>query len=151
MFVYEARVEYLPTLFTVSTTAMKKPEDIYEYMKDILEQYPCTETFWSVNLNTRHHALGRHLVTIGTATASLAHPREVFRSAIISGATAVAVVHNHPSGDPTPSSADLQVTRQLREASRVVGIELLDHVILGRVDMDPNFKGFYSFRSAGLL
>ena len=61
------------------------------------------------------------------------------------------VVHNHPSGDPSPSAADIQVTRQLREASRIIDIDLLDHVILGTKEDDPARAGFYSFRNAGLL
>jgi DNA repair protein RadC len=90
-------------------------------------------------------------VTSGTATASLAHPREVYREAIQQGATAVVCVHNHPSGDPAPSAADIQVTRQLREAARTVDIELLDHVIVGTTAADPQGRGYYSFREAGLI
>lgn len=91
------------------------------------------------------------MVTLGTATASLAHPREVFRAAIVAGCTGIVVAHNHPSGDPSPSAADIQVTRQLREASRILAIDLVDHVVLGRPEMDPAGRGFYSFRDAGLL
>ena len=90
-------------------------------------------------------------VTSGTATSALAHPREVFRSAVQNGATAIACVHNHPSGDPAPWSADVQVTRQLRDASRTMDIELLDHVILGEAAADPTSLGIYSFRQAGIL
>ena len=90
-------------------------------------------------------------ITSGTATSSLAHPREVFRCAIREGATAVVCVHNHPSGDPGPSAADVQVTRQLREAAKAVDIELLDHVIIGRAGADPTGLGHYSFRAAGVL
>ena len=90
-------------------------------------------------------------VTSGTATSALAHPREVFRAAIQYGATAVVCIHNHPSGDPAPSAADLQITRQLRDAARAVDIELLDHVIMGVAGADPTGRGFYSFREAGLV
>ena len=89
--------------------------------------------------------------TSGTATGSLVHPREVFREAIRLSATAVIVAHNHPSGDPAPSPADIQVTRQLSEAARTVKIDLLDHVILGRQSTDPLSLGYYSFSNAGLL
>jgi DNA repair protein RadC len=78
-------------------------------------------------------------------------PKEVFRGAIVAGAVAMIVAHNHPSGDPAPSSADSQVTRSLREAARILDIELLDHVIVGDEKADPNRRGFYSFREAGLL
>ena len=75
----------------------------------------------------------------------------MFRAAIRESATAVVCVHNHPSGDPAPSAADLQVTRQLREAARAVDIELLDHVIVGRSGADPLGRGWFSFRDAGML
>ena len=76
---------------------------------------------------------------------------EVFREAIRQGATAVVCVHNHPSGDPAPSAADVQVTRQLRDAAKAVDIELLDHVIVGRPGADPQGRGYYSFREAGVI
>ncbi|MDI1320148.1 MAG: JAB domain-containing protein [bacterium] len=67
------------------------------------------------------------------------------------GATAIVCVHNHPSGDPAPSAADVQVTRQLRDAAKAVDIDLLDHVIVGRAAADPLGRGFYSFRESGVL
>lgn len=72
-------------------------------------------------------------------------------SASVGGATAIICVHNHPSGDPAPSSADVQLTRQLRDASKTVDIDLLDHVIIGRAECDPLGLGYYSFKSTGLL
>lgn len=109
------------------------------------------EKFWVACLNRKNRLLKRVEITSGTATAALAHPREVFRAAIRESATAIVCIHNHPSGDPAPSAADLQVTRQLREAAKAVDIELLDHVILGRPEADPLSRGYYSFREAGLL
>jgi len=109
------------------------------------------EGFYVILLDRKNHPLGRVLVTLGTLTSSLVHPREVFRPAILASAASVILAHNHPSGDPTPSSADIQVTRQLREASRAVDIEILDHVIVGSQESDPAKVGHYSFRNAGLL
>jgi DNA repair protein RadC len=109
------------------------------------------EKFWVLCLNRKNRLLKRVEITSGTATAALAHPREVFRAAIRESACAVVCVHNHPSGDPAPSPADIQVTRQLREAARAVDIELIDHVVLGRVSNDPLGRGFFSFRAAGML
>ena len=109
------------------------------------------EKFWVLCLNRKNRLLRRYEITSGTATGSLVHPREVFRAAIKAGACALIAAHNHPSGDPAPSAADLQVTRQLREAARTVDIELLDHVILGRAGTDPIGRGYFSFREAGLL
>jgi len=109
------------------------------------------EKFWVLCLNRKNRLLKRVEITSGTATAALAHPREVFRAAIREGASGVICVHNHPSGDPAPSAPDLQVTRLLREAARTVDIELLDHVIAGRASADPAGRGWFSFREAGLL
>jgi DNA repair protein RadC len=109
------------------------------------------EKFWVLCLNRRNRLRKRVEVSSGTATAALAHPREVFRSAIREASSAVVCVHNHPSGDPSPSAADIQLTRQLREAASAVDIPLLDHVIIGRRGADPLGRGYYSFREAGLL
>jgi len=109
------------------------------------------EKFWVLCLNRKNRLMKRIEVTSGTATAALAHPREVFREAVRETAAAVVCVHNHPSGDPAPSTADIHVTRQLREAARTLDIELLDHVIVGHAAADPAGLGYYSFRSAGLL
>ena len=109
------------------------------------------EKFWVLSLNRRNRLRKRVEVSSGTATAALAHPREVFRSAIREAAAAVVCAHNHPSGDPSPSAADIQLTRQLREAAAAVDIPLLDHVIIGRRGADPLGRGYYSFREAGLL
>ncbi|MDX2187232.1 MAG: DNA repair protein RadC [Opitutaceae bacterium] len=109
------------------------------------------EKFWVLCLNRKNRLIHRAEITSGIATSSLAHPREVFRVAVREGAVAVICAHNHPSGDPAPSSADIAVTRQLREASRALDITLLDHVILGTPAHDPLGRGHYSFREAGLL
>ena len=109
------------------------------------------EKFWVLSLNRRNRLRKRVEVSSGTATAALAHPREVFRSAIRESAAAVICAHNHPSGDPAPSAADIQLTRQLREAAAAVDIPLLDHVIIGRRGADPLGRGYYSFREVGLL
>jgi DNA repair protein RadC len=109
------------------------------------------EKFYVLCLNRKNRLLKRVEITSGTATAALAHPREVFRAAIREGASAVICAHNHPSGDPAPSAQDVQVTRLLRDAARAVDIQLVDHVIVGRATADPTSKGFFSFRDAGIL
>jgi DNA repair protein RadC len=109
------------------------------------------EKFWVLCLNRKNRLKKCVEVTSGTATAALAHPREVFRAAIRESASALVCSHNHPSGDPAPSTADIQMTRLLREAARTVEITLLDHVILGRPGADPLGRGYYSFREAGQM
>jgi DNA repair protein RadC len=90
------------------------------------------EHFSVVLLNTRRKLIRVEQITQGTLDTLLVHPREVFKSAIAAGAAAVVLVHNHPSGDPTPSEADIKVTRDLIRAGQLLKIEVLDHVILGR-------------------
>jgi DNA repair protein RadC len=91
------------------------------------------------------------MISLGTLTCTLVHPREVLRAAIVASAAAIICGHNHPSGDPAPSAADIQLTRQLREACVAVDIPLLDHVVVGERDGDPMGKGYYSFREVGLI
>jgi DNA repair protein RadC len=90
------------------------------------------EHFFAVLLNTKHQVIDTHLVSIGGLASAPVHPREVFKRAVGRGAAAVIVVHNHPSGDPQPSRDDVMITEQLRAAGRLLGIDLLDHVVIGR-------------------
>lgn len=109
------------------------------------------EKCWVLCLNRRNRLMALHEISSGTATSALLHPREVLRQVLRHGAPAAIVAHNHPSGDPSPSAADRTVTRQLVEAGRIVGVEVLDHVILGRPEADPVGKGWFSFGEAGLI
>ncbi|WP_197138192.1 MULTISPECIES: RadC family protein [Crateriforma] len=90
------------------------------------------EEFHIVTLDTKHQPLRTHRITVGTLDASLVHPREVFRPAIRDAAAAVLLVHNHPSGDPTPSREDHAVTERLTEAGKLIGITVLDHIVVAR-------------------
>lgn len=89
------------------------------------------EHFWALALNTKNQLLRMVEVSVGSLNASIVHPRELYKEAVRLSAASVVVVHNHPSGDPTPSGADLQLTRRLARAGEVLGIELLDHVVIG--------------------
>ncbi len=97
-----------------------------------LAQDAVQEEFHIVTLDTKHKPIATHRITVGTLDASLVHPREVFRPAIRDAASAVLLVHNHPSGDPTPSLEDRQVTNRLTEAGKLIGIQVLDHIIVAR-------------------
>lgn len=90
------------------------------------------EEFHVVTLDTKHRMINSHQITVGTLDASLVHAREVFRVAIKDSASCVLLAHNHPSGDPTPSIQDRQVTEKLTEAGGLIGITVLDHIILGK-------------------
>ncbi len=89
------------------------------------------ERFYAVYLDGKHRFVAAHLVSQGTLTSSPVHPREVFAPAIRTSAAAVVLVHNHPSGDPSPSADDIAITRRLREVGDLVGIRVLDHVVIG--------------------
>ena len=110
---------------------VRGPSDVFRIMGPRLRDRP-QEEFHALLLNTRHRVLRSVLVTRGILDASLIHPREVFRLAVGEGAAGVILVHNHPSGDPTPSAEDRAVTRQLADAGRTLGIPVLDHVIVGQ-------------------
>lgn len=104
--------------------------DVYAHFRPLANAV--VETFHAVLLDQKHRVLRAVEVSRGTLTASLVHPREVYRPAILEAAAAVLFVHNHPSGDPTPSAEDLDITRRLREVGDLVGVRVLDHVVVGR-------------------
>lgn len=89
------------------------------------------EMFFVVTLNQKHRIIDKHLISMGSLTASLVHPREVYRPAIMDSAAAVVFVHNHPSGDTTPSTEDRNLTKRLKDCGDLLGIRVLDHVIVG--------------------
>ena len=109
---------------------IRGPADVYRLMSTRLRDLP-HEEFHALLLNVQHRVLRDVTVTRGILDASLIHPREVFRPAIVENAAAVILVHNHPSGDPAPSPEDRAVTRQMRDAGRAIGIRVLDHVVIG--------------------
>lgn len=111
------------------------PQEAADYWRSHVAGHPYfnpdCECFVTLLLTTRRRIRGHHLVAIGLVDSVQVHPREVFRAAIIGAAHAVIVMHNHPSGDPTPSFADLRVTRDLQQAGNLLKIEVLDHIIIG--------------------
>jgi DNA repair protein RadC len=150
MRVYEAKLVY--SLISLGEDiSLDRPEKVFDYLRSAFEENPMQEAFYCVYLDRKNHPLARHMITLGTATSTLAAPREVFRGAILAGATALVVAHNHPSGDPAPSAADVQITRVLRDAAKIIDIDLLDHVIVGDAKADPRSMGYYSFRESGVL
>jgi DNA repair protein RadC len=108
----------------------------------LLEDEP-SEVFAILCLNTKLRVLAYHEVSRGSLDSSPAHPREVFRAAILANAAGIILVHCHPSGDPSPSPDDVALTRRLREAGAVLGIDVLDHLVTGHGQ-------YYSFRETGL-
>ena len=123
------------------------PERIADLLREESRQQD-VEQFRVVLLNTRRRLIGLETISQGTLDTLLVHPREVFKRAIAANASAVVLVHNHPSGDPTPSEADIKVTRDLIRAGQLLKIEVLDHVIIGRRTMERQ-KDFVSLREMG--
>ncbi|MSR66148.1 MAG: JAB domain-containing protein [Pedosphaera sp.] len=111
--------------------ALDNPESVADLMREENRAYS-VETFQILLLNTRHRLIRVERVSQGTLDSLLVHPREVFRAAIAANAAAIVLLHNHPSGDPAPSEADIKVTRDLIRAGHLLKIEVMDHIILGR-------------------
>jgi DNA repair protein RadC len=109
---------------------------------------PEKECFCVVFLNTRYKITGFTLISIGTLDTILVHPREVFKPAIVAGAQAIVLCHNHPSGDPTPSVNDIAVTRDLIRAGQLLKINVLDHVIMGQTSPE-RLPGYCSLKECG--
>jgi DNA repair protein RadC len=113
----------------VSKITVKSPEGAIKAIKSQLKGKK-KEHFMVLCLDTRNHLINTHKVSIGSLDCSIVHPREVFKEAISSCAASVIFVHNHPSGDPTPSEDDIKLTKRLVEVSEIIGIEVLDHIIV---------------------
>ena len=109
---------------------IRSPQDGANYVMNDM-RFLTQEHFVCLFLNTKNHVIGKQTVFVGSLDSSIVHPREVFKEAIRRSSASVICLHNHPSGDPTPSREDIAITRTLREAGELVGISLLDHVIIG--------------------
>jgi len=124
----------LPIVQTVNDVALQ-----VGYIRD-----KSREHFIAIYLNARNELIFRKHIFIGTLNASLVHPREIFKEALEHNAASVILVHNHPSGDPTPSEDDLEITKRIVEAGKIMGIDILDHIIISK-------NKILSFKSKGLI
>ncbi len=126
------------------------PRDVYDVFRSVISAEHETdrdkEHFWAIGLNTRNCIKYIELVSLGTVSASLVHPREVFRMAVMCAVSNVILVHNHPSGNPEPSEEDLRITCRLIDAGKIMGIEMIDHVVIGN-----DAGGYVSFKEKGLV
>lgn len=104
-----------------------------------------------LTLNRKNRIIAFNLVSLGSAIDCTIRPREIFRPIIVAGGTALVVMHNHPSGDPAPSQADISITRRLRECATILDLTFIDHIIAGLVKYDLLGKGYYSMKEAGLI
>jgi DNA repair protein RadC len=129
-----------------------QPADAPEKVRELWEKYvtasdwfdPDKECMVVFLLNSRLNCIGFNLVSLGVLNETMCHPREVFRPAVAGAAWGIAIAHNHPTGDPSPSDADMRTTRRIREAADIIGIKLVDHIIIG------DGKHF-SFRESGMI
>ena len=117
------------------------PKKVYRLIKSKLKDYH-KEHFYIIALNSRNHSIAE--VSVGSLNASIVHPREVFAEAIKNKAASVIFAHNHPSGDPEPSEEDLVITKRLTEAGKILGIEIVDHIIAGK-------SGYFSFKEKEMI
>lgn len=122
---------------------IRSPQDVANLMTEQL-RYLQKEHFICLFLNTKNHVIAQETLSIGSLNASIVHPREVFRAAIQRSSASIICVHNHPSGDPAPSSEDIEVTNRLIEAGQLLGIDVLDHIIIGD-------QHFVSLKEQGLI
>ena len=145
---YNIAIVQLPLVRESAGQRVRTPQEVYDVCQDIAEL--AQETFHVLTLSAKNGLINRHLVSLGTADSALVHPREVFRCAINDGAVvAVVLVHSHPSGDPTPSSEDIRITRQLIEAGKIMDIRVMDHIVIGRVGGMSEVP-YLSMRESGL-
>jgi DNA repair protein RadC len=115
------------------SNAIKSPEDAVKIFENFLEQkgYLDRENFMMMTLNTKNKTIGLNMVSVGSLNSSIVHPREVFKLAILQNARSIIVAHNHPSGDTNPSKEDIELTKRLVEAGEILGIDVLDHLVIG--------------------
>ena len=130
-------------------TLLDAPDRVADLLREEVRQYQ-VEHFHVIHLNTRRRLIRRDRIARGTLDSLIVHPREVFRMAISSNASAIILAHNHPSGDPAPSEADIKVTRDLIRAGQLLKIEVLDHIIIGRCSKERS-RDFVSLRELGYV
>lgn len=139
--------------YGASRNILSSPESAYGFWKTVIETKadfePDKEHLIVILLDAKLRPTGYHLAALGTLNECNAHPREIFRPAIVSSAYAFIVTHNHPSGDAEPSQADRQLTAKLRDGATLLQINFIDHVIIGTPS--PTRQAYFSFRDAGLL
>lgn len=144
-----------PTLaeYGASNSPLDSAESTHAFWCSVILGHPEFENekehLVAILLDTKLRPKGYHVVSVGTLNETIAHPREVFRPAILMSAYGLILAHNHPSGDHAPSQADQRMTRQMAEAARLLQIQLIDHVIIGIAD--GTRQPYFSFREAGYL
>ena len=111
---------------------IQSPNDIFNIAQNVIQanEY-AEENLWLITLDTKNNITGIFTVSTGSLNSSIVHPREVFKRAVLQNASSIIICHNHPSGDPAPSQEDINITKRIYDAGKILGIELLDHIIIG--------------------
>lgn len=118
--------------YEVLNEKVTSPSVLYRMVEDVFDlSSESVEKFGIFTLNTKNKVNGAHIVSVGTINASIVHPREVFKTALLDNANSIIAFHNHPSGDTTPSNEDIDITERLVKAGELLGVKLLDHIIIG--------------------
>lgn len=125
------------------TTVIRTPNDVFNLVGPDM-RYLQKEHFICLFLNTKNHLIFKEVISIGSLNAAIVHPREVFRAAIKRCSASIIAVHNHPSGDPQPSTEDIKLTERLVQAGEIIGIDVIDHLIIGN-------HSFYSLKENSLM
>lgn len=129
--IYEIqRIKQVVSEIETNKYIIRSPEDGADIARQFIGDDD-REVFFVMCLNTKNHVIAVHRAHVGSLNASIVHPRDVFKAAIMNNSASIVVSHQHPSGDPQPSQEDIHITRRLTEAGRILGIELLDHIIIG--------------------
>ena len=144
---YRTIMESFAAYVEAERPQLSSPAEVAALLRPVLAN-KAQEECHVLLLDTKNRLIRDEVATVGLADRSQLHPREVFRMAVRAGCTRIILVHSHPSGDPAPSAQDIAVTRQLAEAGKILGIELIDHVILGR-KCPSRDKDFVSLREVG--
>lgn len=130
-------------ILEVEKDKISEPNDAYLIATKFLEGVD-REYLIVLNLNTKNRVTSLNTVSMGSLNSSIVHPREVFKPAILGNAASIIIAHNHPSGDPNPSKEDISITNRLKECGKLLGIELLDHIIVGE-------NTYISFKEEGII
>lgn len=129
------------TSYLKSGSRYTAPYQVYETFRFLMRE--TKEMFLTLHLDGKNRIIAMDIVSVGSLNQSIVHPRHVFQTALISNAAAIICIHQHPSGDPTPSSEDISITKRLKEAGEIMGIRVLDHIIIG--------DDYLSFVERGLM
>lgn len=132
-------------LYNLQTSTIRSPIDAYRVFEEVLNLSKKTrEHFAIVTLNVKNTVVGVHELHVGSLNASVVHPRDIFQAALLNNAASIIACHNHPSGTVVPSKEDIDVTERIKQAGEILGIELLDHIIIGE-------ENFLSLREKGYI